>query len=132
MGAGASGPCERTLVGHTDWARALATWRGRALGGSSDESVRVWDAGTGAHDATLAGHTGPVRGLAVDGHRLSGASKDGTIREWALGTWGAVRTVETYGPEEQQFPGCLAAGGSKLLSGSQISSCPMNRPVPRH
>ena len=46
------------------------------------------------------------------------ASRDGTIREWALGTWGAVRTVQAYGPEGQQYPCCLAVSGSKLISGS--------------
>ena len=124
MGAGASWPCEWTLVGHDGRVFSLAIWRGKVLSGSTDRSVRGWDMGTGAHDATLTGHEDAVWGLAVHGDRLFSASRDGTIREWALGTWAAVRTVEAYGQEERQFPFCLAVSGSKLISGSAGRGAP--------
>ena len=119
MGAGASWPCERTLVGHDGRAfpvNTLATWQGKVLSGSADKSVRVWDMETGAHDATLTGHDGSVWGLVVHGDRLLSASDDGTIREWALEARAALRTVEAY--EGKGFPYCLAVSGSKLISGS--------------
>ena len=118
MGAGASWACVRTLVGHAGPVLSLATWQGKVLSGSGDNSVRVWDMGTGAHDATLTGHEGSVCGLAVHGDRLLSASWDGTIREWALGTWAALRTVVAYEQEGRQYPCCLAVSGSKLISGS--------------
>ena len=121
-GAGASWPCERTLVGHDEFVNesvvSLATWQDKVLSGSWDNSVRVWDMGTGAHDATLTGHKDAVCGLAVHGDRLFSASRDGTIREWAMGTWAAVRTVEAYERGGAQYPRCLAVSGSKLISGS--------------
>jgi hypothetical protein len=66
------------LWGHTGPVFSLAGWQGKALSGLEDSSIRVWDAGTGAHEATLAGHDCTVHGLAVHGSRLFSASYDGT------------------------------------------------------
>ena len=55
----------------------------------------------------------------VHGERLFSASEDGSIRAWAVGTWAAVAMVEAYDVGASgQNPACLAASGSKLISGS--------------
>ena len=118
MGPGPEWACERTLAGHTGWLASLAGWAGKLICGSYDKTVRVWDLGTGGLDATLAGHGGAVHGPLVHRGRLFSASGDGTIRVWAVGTWAAVASVQAYAAGASgQWPGSLAASGSKLVSG---------------
>ena len=111
--------CERALIGHTEEVNSVAVWQDKVVSGSSDDTIRVWDVGTGAHDATLVGHTGGVEALVVHGDRLLSASMDGTIRAWAVGTWVALRTVEAWGQGTGHIPLCLAVSGSKLVCGSR-------------
>ena len=84
---------ETTLLGHAGRVAALASWRGKAISGSRDRTVRVWDLGTGAQDAVLASHGGAVTAVLAHGDRLFSASTDGAIRVWAAGTWALLRTV---------------------------------------
>ena len=119
MGPGPEWPCERTLTGHTSLVLSLAEWEGRLISGSYDSTVRIWDLETGGLDATLTGHIGAVYALLVRGERLFSASEDGSIRAWAAGTWAEVASVEAYDVGAAgQHPACLAASGSKLVSGS--------------
>ena len=119
MEQGPEWPCKRTLIGHTHSVVSLAGWEAKLISGSEDWTIRVWELETGGLDATLTGHTGAVLGLLVHGERLFSASRDGSIRAWAVGTWAAVARVEAYDVGASgQFPGCLAASGSKLISGS--------------
>ena len=94
MGPGPEWPCERTLAGHTGGIKALAGWEGKLISGSSDKTIRVWDASTGGLDATLTGHRNAVFGLVVMGERLFSAAADGTIRVWTVGTWAAVTRLK--------------------------------------
>ena len=79
---------ERTLVGHTDWARAIAiTPDGRrAVSTSSDGSLKVWNLETWQEEHTFDGHA-RVRAVAVtaDARRLILGSSDGTLQVWELG-----------------------------------------------
>ena len=56
---------------------------GRLTSGSDDNTIRIWDVGSGACDAVLAGHTSWIWGLALvpDG-RLVSCSDDKTLRVW--------------------------------------------------
>ena len=117
MGSSPDWPCERTLAGHRRGVTALVGWEGKLISGSFEETIRVWDLGTGALDATLAGHGNIVWGLLVHGERLFSASADLTIRVWAVGTWAALTSVRAC-DSPVQYPCCLAASGSKLVSGS--------------
>ena len=75
-----------TLTGHTDWVTSVAfSPNGLTVAsGSVDETVRLWDAVTGAHKATLTGHTGWVTSVAFspNGLTVASGSEDETVRLW--------------------------------------------------
>ena len=56
------------------------------MSGSGDESVKVWDATSGANLLTLTGHNDYVCGVAMfaDGTRVVSGSYDGTVKIWNL------------------------------------------------
>jgi WD40 repeat protein/tRNA A-37 threonylcarbamoyl transferase component Bud32 len=53
-------------------------------GQTLDNTIRIWDANTGALLQSLGGHTGQIRGLAIDhqGKRLASCGNDGSVRVW--------------------------------------------------
>ena len=59
----------------------------RAVSGSRDGTVRVWDLDSGATLRTLTGHTGTVTAVAIsaDGRRAVSGGEDETVRVWDLG-----------------------------------------------
>jgi WD40 repeat protein len=58
----------------------------RALSGSDDSTLRLWDLATGATLRTLEGHISGVSAVAVlaDGSRALSGSYDTTLRLWDL------------------------------------------------
>jgi len=66
----------------------------RAVSGSYDHTVRVWDLETGRCTATLGGHTNFVNAVAVDeaGRRVVSGSHDRTVRVWDLSTGVCIAT----------------------------------------
>ena len=82
----APGPLLQTFEGHTDAVTALAVLPdGRALSGSSDSTLRLWDLQTRRKPPARGPHGRGRSRLAVlpDGRALSG-SQDGTLRLWDL------------------------------------------------
>jgi WD40 repeat protein len=76
----------RTLEGHTDWVKGCAfdPLGDFIVSASFDETLKVWDAQTGAELHTLKGHTFKVNGCAVDplGDFIVSASSDETLKVW--------------------------------------------------
>jgi WD40 repeat protein/tetratricopeptide (TPR) repeat protein len=94
----------------------------RIASASQDNTVKVWDARSGAELLTLRGHAGAVRSVSYspDGTQLASASEDSTVKVWDArtgielftlrGHTGKVRTV-SYHPN-----------GSQLASAAQDST----------
>jgi len=66
--------------------------------GSSDKTIRVWDALTGQNVATLQGHSDVVWSVAFspDGRLIASSSLDGTIRLWDVATRENMATLQGY------------------------------------
>jgi WD40 repeat protein len=83
------------LGGHTNWVNSVAFSQDekRIVSGSSDNTIRVWDAETGeVVVGPLEGHTAWVNSVAFsqDGKRIVSGSSDNTIRVWDAETGEAV------------------------------------------
>ena len=111
--------------------------RRRIASGSSDGTIRVWDAESGADVAVMRGHKDVVTSVAYgpDGHRIASGSWDETVRVWDAesgaevavlrGHKGYVMSV-TYSPDGRRI-----ASGSwdetvrvwDANSGAELRSC---------
>jgi WD40 repeat protein len=90
----------------------------RALSGSWDKTLRLWDLATGETLLTLERHTDRVRAVAVlaDGRRALSGSDDRTLCLWDLATGETLRTLEGH----ISFVNAVAvlADGRRALSSS--------------
>jgi len=108
------------LRGHTEFVRGVAiTADGRrAVSGSYDKTLRVWDLEAGKCIATLEGHTHEVNGVAIsaDGRRAVSGSKDNTVRVWDLEAGRCIATLE--GHTQTVLGVAITADGRRAVSGS--------------
>jgi small GTP-binding protein len=111
----------RVLEGHTSQVNAVAISADgrRAVSGSYDDTVRVWDLEAGKLVATLKGHTKVVWGVALsaDGRRAVSGSEDNTVRVWDLEAGKLVATLK--GHTSKIFGVALSADGRWAVSVSQ-------------
>ena len=80
---------------------------GRTLAsGSSDNTIRLWDAGSGAHKRTLTGHTSSVRSVAfsLDSRTLASGSWDGTVLLWELTPSPTINATVSVSPSSVPLP----------------------------
>ena len=113
------GPLLFTFTGHDGAVRALAlTPDGRrAVSGSDDLTVRVWDLERGTQVHCLRGHTDWIRAVTVsnDGRWALSAGDDQTVHIWNIETGNLLRAINNLG----DWPKALAVtpSGEHLLVG---------------
>lgn len=109
---------EASLEGHADPVLCLAVSAdgGRALSGSMDGTVRMWDLGTRQLMAVFEGHESTVSAVAftADGRRGVSGSWDRTVRVWDLASGQSERTLS--GHTEYVAGLALSPDGSHALS----------------
>jgi WD40 repeat protein len=96
---------------------ALAvTAEGRALSGSWDRTLKLWDLASGACLRTLEGHTGRVDAVAVtaEGRRALSGAFDGALKLWDLASGECLRTLEGHTARVSAL--AVAAEGRALSS----------------
>ena len=73
-----------TLHGHDGWELGVSPDGRWIVSGGQDDTVKVWDAATGAEVMTLRGHKGQVvtAAFSPDGHRIVSGSRDQTLKIW--------------------------------------------------
>ncbi|KAJ2831533.1 SCF ubiquitin ligase complex subunit cdc4, partial [Coemansia furcata] len=103
-----------TLSGHSDSVRTVTGIGNLVVSGSYDNSVRVWDAATGALRHQLDGHTAKVYALVLDPdlHVIFSGSMDGTIRVWDWDSGACLRILRGH----MTLVGLLALNHSTLVS----------------
>jgi WD40 repeat protein/serine/threonine protein kinase len=109
-----------TLAGHRHAVTSLALSLdgGRAVSGSKDRSVKVWELPSGRCLDTLRGHDGSVWAvcLSPDGGQALSGSQDQTIKLWDLARGRCVRTF--HGHRGAVWSVCLTADGRYAWSAS--------------
>jgi WD40 repeat protein len=90
----------------------------RALSGSYDTTLRLWDLETGRCIRTLEGHTNKVTSVAAlsDNRRAVSGSNDNSLKLWDLETGRCLRTLA--GHTEWVNSVAVSADGDRALSGS--------------
>ena len=70
----------------------------RAISGSIDTTLRVWDLESGEAIRTLHGHTSGVNAMALtsDGHRIVSGSDDMTLRVWDLESGVTIHSLQDH------------------------------------
>ena len=111
---------EASLEGHADPVLCLAISAdgGRALSGSMDGTVRLWDLGARQMLAVFEGHESTVSSVAftADGRRAVSGSWDRTLRVWDLASGRTERTLS--GHTEYVAGLALSPDGGHALSAS--------------
>ncbi|XRB25467.1 EF-hand domain-containing protein [Pseudoscourfieldia marina] len=90
----------------------------RIVSASDDETVRVWDATTGACLSVLDGDSGAVSSASysADGTRIVSASSDETVRIWDATTGACISVLE--GHSENVSSASYSADGTRIVSAS--------------
>ncbi|MEG4854677.1 WD40 repeat domain-containing protein [Microcoleus sp. B5-D4] len=109
----------RTLEGHSDSVNAVTVTADskRAISGSWDNTLKVWDLTTGKEKFTLKGHSDWVYvvGVSADGKRVISGSRD-TLKVWDLTTGKEQFTLK--GHSHSVYVVAVTADSKRAISGS--------------
>jgi WD40 repeat protein len=88
------------------------------ISGSDDQTVRVWDADSGAELACLGGHEGVVESVAFspDARRIVSGLTDMTVRVWDAG--GGAQLACLHGHENSVTSVAFSPDARRIVSGS--------------
>jgi WD40 repeat protein len=113
-------PCLQTLEGHSHHVRSVAFSHdsSKLASASYDETVKVWDASSGACLQTLKGHSDYVSSVAFshDSNKLASVSYDSTVRVWDASSGACLQTLE--GHSDWVMSVAFSHDSSKLASAS--------------
>jgi len=87
--------------------------------GSGDNTIRLWDVGSGRLIRSMAGHAGPVHSVAFspDGKMIASASEDKTIKLWQVSTGKHIRLFN--GHTGGVYSVAFSPDGKTLVSSSE-------------
>ena len=121
------------FTGHTDWVTSIAFSHDgqRIVSGSSDDTIRVWNAAAGELEGIpFIGHTHAVNSVAFsqDGQRIVSGSSDFTIRVW--NAIAAERDREDFTEQTMMYIGGWMCGskGEHVVRIPQIHRASLLRP----
>ncbi|MDP8932776.1 MAG: WD40 repeat domain-containing protein [Cyanobacteriota bacterium] len=110
----------RTLEGHSNSVNAVAVTADgkRAISGSWDKTLKVWNLTNGKEEFTLTGHSSFVTAVAVteDGKRAISGSRDTTIKVWDLTTGDELFTLKGHSDSVNAV--AVTPDGKRAISGS--------------
>ena len=113
-------PPAELVVGHTQdvWAVAYSPDGSRIASGSSDNTLKIWDANSGKELATFSGHTDDVWAVAYspDGSRIVSGSSDKTLKIWDASSGKELATFS--GHTDSVLAVAYSPDGSRIVSGS--------------
>ena len=119
--------CVRIMEYHTEGIRnglsvSLSADGRRAISGSDDKTLRVWDLESGECLKTLEGHTEGVLSvsLSADGRRAISGSSNATLRVWDLESGECLKTLggTLEGHTDRVTSVSLSTDGRRAISGS--------------
>ena len=114
------GPLIENLQGHSDLISALdlSPEGRRALSGSKDKTLKLWDLEIGKELRTLRGHNAPISALALlpDSLKALSGSWDKTLKLWDLETGQELKTLQGHTDRISSI--ALSSDGRRALSGS--------------
>ncbi|KAH8802362.1 mycorrhiza-induced NACHT/WD-repeat protein [Flagelloscypha sp. PMI_526] len=104
--------------------KRVVSGSGQSLG-SSDNSVRIWDAESGEQVAKLDGHGSEVRSVAFspEGKRVVSGSDDNSVRIWDAESGELVAKLDGHGSSVNSV--AFSPDGKRVVSGSSDTSVRM-------
>ena len=108
-----------TLSGHSEvvYAAAITPDGQRAVSGSYDETVRVWDLNQGKNIFTLSGHSGSVESVSIAPDGRHAVSADVTLRMWDLEQGRELGALSGHSTDITSV--AITPDGRHAISGSQ-------------